>query len=101
MKTITKIGVMSIAKLQAVITGAAYLIMSLLANIVGLKNPEIIQSAGIQTGISALASYTLSGIIGGFVIGALIACLYNTLAPKLGGVQVEIKEAAKGKTGSD
>lgn len=91
MKTLTKIGVMSVAKIQALITGALYLLMGVIANIIGLKNPELIMGAGIQLGITALITYTLAGLIGGFVIGALIAYLYNLLAPRIGGIQIELR----------
>lgn len=91
MKTITKLGVMSVAKIQAVITGAVYLIMALLANIIGWKNPEIVESAGIQLGLMALISYAIAGLLGGFIIGILVAYLYNIVSPKVGGVKIEIK----------
>jgi hypothetical protein len=82
---------MSVAKIQALITGALYLLMGVIANIIGLKNPELIMGVGIQLGINALITYTLAGLIGGFVIGALIAYLYNLLAPRIGGIQIELR----------
>lgn len=91
MKTITKLGVMSIAKLQSLITGAAYLIISVVATVLGRISPETVQQAGLSVGVGPIISYTLSGLIGGFIAGALIAFLYNNIAPKIGGIQVEIK----------
>ena len=91
MKTITRLGIMSVAKIQALITAVIYLIMALVANIAGMKNPEIIAGAGIQLGVKALVSYVLAGLVGGFIIGALIAYLYNLIAPKVGGIQLELK----------
>ncbi len=91
LKTITKLGVLSIAKIQAVITGAVYFITGIASTILGKASPEAVQQAGIQVGAMAVIYYTLAGIIGGFIIGALIAVLYNALAPSLGGIQVELK----------
>jgi len=82
---------MSVAKIQALITGALYLIMAVVANIVGIKSPEIIEAAGVQIGVKALISYVLAGFIGGFVIGAIIAYLYNLIAPKVGGIKIVLK----------
>ncbi|MBN2112068.1 hypothetical protein JW707_03120 [Candidatus Woesearchaeota archaeon] len=91
MKTITKIGVMSVAKIQALLTGVMYLLMGLVATIVGIRNPEIIQQAGLQAGWGYVLTYTITGLVGGFILGLVIAYLYNLLAPKIGGIQIEIK----------
>lgn len=82
---------MSVAKIEAIITGTIYFVMAVMANLIGMKSPGIMGDAGIQLGIGALISYTIAGIIGGFIIGALIAYLYNLIAPKVGGVQIELK----------
>lgn len=91
MKTITKLGIMSIAKIQAIITGVLYFIMGVIATLVGMKNPELIQQAGLQAGWGSVLTYTVTGVIAGFVLGAAVAYIYNILAPKIGGIQIEIK----------
>ena len=91
MKTITKLGVLSVAKIQALITGTLYLIMSIAANLVGMKNPELVQQAGLQIGWGTTLVYILTGLVAGFVLGAVVAYLYNMLSPKIGGIQIELK----------
>ena len=91
LKTIAKLGVMSIAKMQSLITGALYLLTSVAATILGKASPEAVQQAGIQIGAAGIVYYTIAGIIGGFIAGALIALVYNAIAPSIGGIQVELK----------
>jgi hypothetical protein len=91
LKTITKVGIMSLAKIQALLTGALYLLMGLAATVVGMKNPELIQQAGLQAGGSAILTYTVTGVVGGFLLGLVGAYLYNIIAPKVGGIQLELK----------
>lgn len=91
MKTITKVGILSIAKIQSLVTGIIYLALGAIINILGRGSPELMQQAGLQTGIRALVTYTLTGFIGGFVAGAVIGLLYNLIAPKVGGIEIELK----------
>lgn len=91
MKTITKVGVLSIAKIQSLITGVIYFILGVIINLLGRGSPELVQQTGLQTGTMALVTYTLTGLIGGFIAGAVIALLYNLLAPRIGGIELELK----------
>lgn len=91
LKKITKIGVLSFAKIQAVLMGSLYLIISLVMNLVGRGNPEIVQQMGYSIGWGFVITYTLSGLIGGFIVGALLAYIYNIISPKVGAIEIELK----------
>ncbi len=91
MKTISRIGVMSLAKVQAAITGVMYFILAVALQILGKLQPDFAAQAGVASGVKGIITITLSGIAGGFVLGLLVAGLYNLLAPKIGGLQVELK----------
>lgn len=91
MKTVTQIGVLSLAKVQAVITCLVYLIIGAVVNIIGARNPALVSDFGLPPGLMGIAGFALTGIIMGFVLGALVGWMYNLIAPKIGGIQVEIK----------
>ncbi len=91
MKTITKVGVMSVAKIQAIVMGVLYLILGILATTLAGMSPESVAGLGIPTGVSGIVRLTIEGLITGFLVGAVIALLYNVIAPKVGGVQIELK----------
>ena len=91
MKTVSKIGVMSLARVQAVVMGVLYLLMGIISTVLAGMNPEAVAALGVPTGISGIFRLTIGGVITGFIAGAIIAYVYNLIAPKVGGVQVELK----------
>ncbi len=91
MKTITKLDVVSLAKIQAVITGAMYLFVAIVSNIAATISPNVLANLGIPPGITGIIGAALSGLIAGFIAGAIIAWMYNLLAPKIGGIKIELK----------
>jgi len=91
MKTVTRIGVLSLAKVQAGITCLMYLVAGIAVNAIGAMNPALVSDFGLQPGLAGIAGFALTGILIGFVLGALVGWIYNLVAPKIGGIQVEIK----------
>ena len=91
MKKVTKIGVMSLAKVQAAVMGIVYFLASAVVNVIGVKNPELAASIGIPSGIMGVVGSAISGILIGFVTGAVVALVYNMVAPKVGAIEIELK----------
>ncbi len=91
LKTITKLGVLSIAKMQAVITGLLNLFISVVATVLARVSPDVVENAGLPVGGMGIITSTLAGLIVGFIVGALIAAIYNLISPSVGGIQVELK----------
>ena len=98
MKTIKKLGVMSFAKMLSLIIGGFNLIIVLLINIIvimanltGTDVSEIIKMSGIQIGLLGLVKHVFSGLITGFIMGIICVYLYNVVAQKIGGIQIELK----------
>jgi hypothetical protein len=91
MKTISKIGVLSLARIQAIVMGVLYLILGILSTALASLSPESVAGLGVPTGVSGIVRLTIGGIITGFLAGAVIAYLYNVVAPKVGGVQIELE----------
>ncbi len=91
MKTISKIGVLSLARIQAIVMGILYLILGILATVLAGMSPEAVAGLGVPTGVSGIVRLTIGGIITGFLAGAIIAYAYNLVVPKIGGIQIEIK----------
>lgn len=92
MQKLNKIGVLSVAKINAVIGAILGLIWGILAAIIGT-------TFAVLGGLGALAGLGLWSIIVfpivyaliGFVGGAIGAFLYNLVAGWVGGIEVELK----------
>lgn len=90
MKTIKKIDILSVAKIFGVICGVIYLVVGIVLNLAyfvysltALKNFNI-----LDFGSSLLASMltvVLAGAVA-FLLGAILAWLYNTAAGFIGGI---------------
>ena len=91
MKTVKKIGAMSLAKVQAIITGIMYFLVGIVMSLASMVSPEIMEGSAIPSGIMGVVGLTISGILLGFVTGLLLAGIYNYIVPKVGGVQIELK----------
>ncbi len=90
MKTIKKIDVMSLAKIQAVIVGAIYFLMGAGVSLLSGRYPGLGEQLGIPVGAIGVIGITLTGIIMGFIIGLVFALVYNLVAPKVGGIKIEL-----------
>lgn len=85
-KTVSRIGVFSFAKVYCIITAIFGFIVGVILSIAAFYN-------GFQYGwevFSFIIAPILYGIMG-FIIGAFSAWLYNIVAKKVGGVEVEFK----------
>ncbi|MEK6974075.1 MAG: hypothetical protein AABW41_02460 [Nanoarchaeota archaeon] len=96
MKTIEKIGVMSLAKIQALIGLIIGFLYGILLFIVEKIDPSAFAqentASQIPLGTMALFLGPVGGLVYGFLGGLLIAYLYNLLAKLIGGIKLEFKE---------
>ncbi len=75
----------------ALILGAMYVVIGLIAGAFFLL-ATLTQGEGIVAGVLYfLISPILYGVIG-FVGGAILAALYNLLAPRIGGIHLEVEQ---------
>jgi|SRR3989344_5094561 len=97
MVVVKRIGVWSVAKLEAVlmaimglIFGVIYFVMSLIIGALGLGNGDA-ASFGLLAGLGVLGIIFLPIFYGllGLVMGALSAWLYNVIAGWIGGIEIE------------
>ncbi len=91
MKTVNKVGVKSVAKLHGAIMGFMMGIMSLITFVFSLIGSLL---GGDFTfaffGLAIAIGGTLAGFAIGYVQGAIGAFIYNVVAGKVGGVEVEL-----------
>lgn len=96
MKTIEKIGVMSLAKIQALIGLIIGLFYGILLFIIEKIDPSAFaqENAASPTPLGTMALFLgpVGGLVYGFLGGLLIAYLYNVLAKLIGGIKLEFKE---------
>jgi hypothetical protein len=98
MKKIKRVGILSLAKFQAVMMGAvglviglmAYLVQALLLGGTPAEAPEAQLAAAF--GPMAIILFPVAYGIMGFIVGAVGAALYNLIAKWLGGIEIEIKD---------
>lgn len=92
MQKIKKLGVLSVAKLQAVIMAVVGLFIGV---IYALLSPimRTVGAGGVGADLGPIAIIILPIFYGilGFVFGALGAWLYNLFAKWLGGIEVELE----------
>ena len=50
---------------------------------------------GLFVGVGAVIVVPIISFVSGFIMAAIIALLYNFLAPRIGGVKVRFKEEAR------
>lgn len=96
MVTLKRIGVLSMAKLEAVILAIMGLLQGLFFAVFGalLGAAGDMASFGIGAGFGLLAIIFLPIIYGimGFIMGAIGAFVYNIIAGAVGGIEVEFSE---------
>jgi len=104
-RTIQSIPVMSFAMMMGVISAVIGLIVGVFyAIIFGVITATIPASSAAITsainlgwfsvlfGIGAIIIMPIIGFVGGLIQGALVAVLYNFLAPRIGGIKFRFKE---------
>ncbi len=91
-KEIKKIGVLSLAKIYAVITAIFGLIIGIIYAVVGTA-ASVSGEAGVLAALgigSIIVMPIVYGIIG-FISGAIGAWLYNLVANWIGGIELDLK----------
>lgn len=93
MKEIKKIDLMSLAKILALIYAIIGFLAAILAVVAMYLDPLIATSImPISTfGPIIIVLVPIIYAIVGFIIGAIIAILYNIIASKIGGIKIELK----------
>jgi hypothetical protein len=88
-----KIGVMSLAKIYGIFGLIFGIIVGILVALFGSTLGALGGVAGIGAGISIVAAIIMIVVyaIGGFIAGAILAVLYNFIAPKVGGVELDLE----------
>ena len=87
----------------ALITGAVLAVITLImgiimtiftASILAMVPADAISAAGFSGAFSAvffIIVWPIMSFIGGFIMYAIIALIYNLLAPKIGGIKLELE----------
>jgi hypothetical protein len=99
MKILEKIGVLGIAKIQALmgfVFGLIYGILVFLTEIYSIPLDTTTQ-ATTSYGPIIMIIAPIAFAIYGFVLGVCIALLYNLFARFFGGIKIELKEYEHGK----
>lgn len=93
MKRLTRIDVMSTAKIYALMMAVFGLLLGAMLAIMNyfLPTAAIEPEATYKLGWSAIVIFPIIYGLMGFLSGALMAWLYNLLAAKMGGIKLEIK----------
>jgi hypothetical protein len=100
LRTVTKIPVGAVALIVAVIDAVISFIYGVISAIFilgGAASLNSILPAGVSVGsgatlaITVIITATIGGFIGGYIITAIVALVYNWLAPRIGGVKLEFE----------
>ena len=100
-KTIKYIPVVPLAMMLGVISAVIGLIMgiifaltfgSIMSSLPGTDEVVSTTLFRIIFGIGSLVIMPVGGFVGGFIQGAIVAVLYNFLAPRIGGIKLRFKE---------
>ena len=92
MATIRRIGPLSLAKLQALVCGALGLIAGVLYSVGGLFVDLLTTglNAGSAMAFGALVAMPALAAAAGFAAGLVEALIFNLMAPKIGGINLEL-----------
>ncbi|MEM4662887.1 MAG: DUF3566 domain-containing protein [Candidatus Diapherotrites archaeon] len=101
MQVIRKIGVLSYAKICAIFGALSGVIQSIWIHYSWTHVNQVIGKVGTSMGINVnfstsppVVEMLLAPVIGlvlGFVLGAAIAFIYNFLADRIGGIEIELQ----------
>lgn len=94
MAKLKRIGVLSAAKLQAVLMAFVGLIAGIFYAIIGTTLGEVTGSAGLGAGLGILAIIVVPILYAtfGFIGGAIGAFLYNLVAGWVGGLEMDFEQ---------
>lgn len=87
MTKITKFGVLSVAKLQGIVMAIMGLIVGLIIVSINATSFGVLRSL-----FFAIIVFPIFYGILGFVLGALGAFLYNLVAKRIGGIEIELEK---------
>ena len=92
-KIIHKMGVLSVAKIYAIIMAIVGFIIGIFYAILGAVTVSSGAPPDVFAGLGVIAIIVVPIIYGimGFVLGALSAWLYNLLSKWIGGIEIELK----------
>ena len=94
MHSIKSVGILSFAKMMGAVYGALGLIVIPIVIVAGLISMASGEREGALAGIGFLALGILAPIFYGgmgFLMGALMAWVYNLMAKWVGGIQIELR----------
>lgn len=94
MPVIKRVGIISVAKITALIVGFIGLIMGIIfALIAGVLGSLAGMPAWIRgLGFALVVIFPILYAIGGFIYGAIIAGIYNVTAGMVGGIDLEFQQ---------
>ncbi|MBT3689844.1 hypothetical protein HOE31_02020 [bacterium] len=99
MLEIKKLGILSIAKFSAILMSGVYLVVGVVISIFYfIMGIFVLKTADfISLGSGILANFLLAILVGisSFVIGAIVAWLYNMTVKFVGGIKIEFSDGAK------
>ena len=95
-KTIARVPVRAVALMGAIIEAVLGLISGIITAIsidvaLSTLHSDFPITASLGTGATAEASVIIIGIVGGYIIIAIVALIYNWLAPRIGGIKLELE----------
>jgi len=97
MHTIKSVGVLSVAKIMGAIYGVMgiiampfVLLIGMLSSLAGDRNSQL---GAVGTVAMAIVLPVFYGLLG-FIMGALMAFLYNLMARWMGGIQIQVEHPA-------
>jgi hypothetical protein len=93
MSVLKHVGIMSVAKIMAVMGLVFGFIMGLFAGMLTSVLGALVPGGGGMAagiGIMSIILATIFGAIGGFIYGAVLAFLYNIFAGLVGGIELEL-----------
>jgi hypothetical protein len=99
MVVLKRVGVMSVAKIFAVLSAIAGLIEGIIFAALGsMMSGSVLGDMVSGTpvgmlgvfGITAIIIFPVTGAISGFIVGAIVAFLYNLVAGRIGGIEMDL-----------
>ena len=94
MVVLRKVGVMSLAKITAVLSAIAGLVQGIMFTSIGTIISRIAGGTPLAAlgtfGAMAIVIFPIGGAISGFIGGAIGAFLYNSVAARIGGVEIDL-----------
>ena len=98
MVVLKRVGVMSVAKIFAVLSAIVGLIEGIVLAGVGSMMGDMLSGTPVASlgvfGYTAIIMFPITGAISGFIGGAIGALLYNIVAGKIGGIEMDLVQAA-------